>query len=62
MTRKRKKGIGMRGWFDGDGEYFFFFWSFVFFFRATSMVYGGSWAKNRSGAIAAGLHHSHSNT
>ena len=37
---------------------FFFFWSF---FRASPAAYGGSQARGRIGALAAGLHHSHSN-
>ena len=32
-----------------------------FFFRAALMAYGGSQARGRIGAIAAGLHHCHSN-
>ena len=39
----------------------FVFWSFVFFFRAASKAYGGSQARGLIRAIAAGLHHSHSN-
>ena len=38
---------------------FFFFFSL---FRATSMAYGGSQTRGRIGAVAAGLHHSQSNT
>ena len=38
---------------------------FLFFFqcllRATPMAYGGSQARGLIGAVAAGLHHSHSN-
>ena len=46
----------------------FWFWVFVGFFclflifRATTEAYGGSQAKDHIGAIAAGLHHSHSNS
>ena len=36
----------------------FFFWSF---FRATPMAYGSSQARGRIGAVAASLHHRHSN-
>ena len=39
------------------------FYSILFFFnlfRATPMVYGGSQARGQRGAVAAGLHHSHS--
>ena len=38
--------------------------SFFFFllFRATPAAYGGSQARAQIGAVAAGLHHSHSNT
>ena len=35
-----------------------FFW----LFKAAPMAYGGSQAGGQIGAIAAGLHHSHSNT
>ena len=35
---------------------------FLFFFRATPSAYGGSQAKGRIGAVAAGLHYSHSNS
>ena len=34
---------------------------FFIFFRAAPMAYGGSQARGRIGAIAAGLRHSHSN-
>ena len=33
---------------------------FVLFFRATPVAYGCSQARGRIGAVAAGLHHSHS--
>ena len=39
-----------------------FFWSFVLFFMATPTAYRGSQARSLIGAIAAGLHHSPSNT
>ena len=43
-----------------------FFCLFFFFFfgisRATPMAYGGSQVRGRIGAVAAGLHHSHSNS
>ena len=35
---------------------------FFFFFRATSAAYGGSQASSWIGAVAAGIHHSHSNS
>ena len=42
----------------------FFFNLFLFFsflvFRATPAAYGGSQARGQIGAVAAGLHHSHS--
>ena len=45
---------------------FAFFWggglSFFFFLRVAPTAYGGSQARGRIGAVAAGLHHSHSNT
>ena len=34
---------------------------FFFFLRATPAAYRGSQARGRTGAAAAGLHHSHSN-
>ena len=39
----------------------FFLGSCFFFLRATPAAYGGSQARGRTGATAAGLHHSHSN-
>ena len=41
----------------------FSFLSFAFFFflRATPAAHGGSQARRRMGAVAAGLYHSHSN-
>ena len=41
---------------------FLFFCLFVFFFRALPTAYGGSQARGRIGAVASGLHQSHSNT
>ena len=47
-------------------SFFFFFFFFlcvcVCLFRAAPTAYGGSQARGRIGAVAAGLHHSHSNT
>ena len=40
-------------------KYYDFF--FFVFFRAASTAYGGSQARGRIGAVAASLHHSHSN-
>ena len=40
----------------------FFFFNLKFLFRATPAAYGGSQARDRIGATAAGLGHSHSNT
>ena len=37
-----------------------FFFFFVFF-RPAPVAYGGSWARGQIGAVAASLHHSHSN-
>ena len=37
------------------------FFFLLLLFRASCMAYGGSQARGRVGAIAAGLHHSHSN-
>ena len=45
-----------------------FFYLFIYFFclfafsRAASMAYGGSQARGRIGAVAAGLHQGHSNS
>ena len=41
--------------------YFILFY-FAFIFRALPVAYGGSQARGLIGAIAAALHHSHSNT
>ena len=38
--------------------FFFFFWPFL---GPLPVAYGGSQARGRIGAVAAGLHHSHSN-
>ena len=50
----------------GDRAGFFFFFFFFFGLFAISWAaptaYGGSQARGRIGAIAAGLHHSHSNS
>ena len=43
----------------GESKAKLYFVSFVF--RATPEAYGGSQARGRLGATAAGLHHSHSN-
>ena len=45
--------------------FLFFFFFFLFFFassRAAPTAYGGSQARGQIGAVAAGLHHSHSHT
>ena len=42
------------------GNFFFFFSSFLLF-RAVPTAYGGSQAGGQIGAVAADLHHSHSN-
>ena len=39
----------------------FFFFRLFAISRATSVAYGGSQARGLIGAVAAGLHHSHSN-
>ena len=41
---------------------FFFFFGLFAISRAAPMAYGGSQARGRIGATAAGLHQSHSNT
>ena len=41
--------------------FFFFFWSFFAFSRATPLAYGGSQARGLIGAVATGLRQSHSN-
>ena len=46
-------------------SFLFLIWAFFFGgggFRATLVAYGGSQARGRIGAVAAGLHHSHSHT
>ena len=43
---------------------FIFFYLFIYFFcllRASPVAYGSSGAKDPIGAVAAGVHHSHSN-
>ena len=42
-------------------SFFFFFFFFFCIFRAAPAAYGGSQARGLIGAVAAGLHHSHSN-
>ena len=42
--------------------FFFFFWVFLLFSTAVPTAYGGSQARGLIGAVAAGLHQSHSNT
>ena len=39
-----------------------FEFSILIFFRAAPVAYGGSQARGHIGAVAGGLHHSHSNT
>jgi len=41
---------------------FFFFFVFLLFLWAAPMAYGGSQARGLIGAVATGLHHSHSNS
>ena len=38
------------------------FLSLFFLFRATPVAHGNSWTRGRTGAAAAGIHRSHSNT
>ena len=45
-------------WLSREMKFFFFF---CLFFRAAPAAYGGSQARGRIGAVAAGLYHSHSN-
>ena len=50
---------------EGSLDPFLMFSSFSFFglfFRAAPVAYGGSQARDPVGVVAAGLHHSHSNT
>ena len=42
--------------------FFIFIYLFICCFRATPIAYGGSQSRGQIGAVAAGLHHSHSNT
>ena len=43
--------------------FFFFFFFYLFAFsRAAPVTYGDSQAKGQIGAVATGLHHSHSNS
>ena len=41
---------------------YLFIYLFIYIFRATPMVYVGSQTSGLIGAVAASLHHSHSNT
>ena len=43
------------------GKKYTFFFFFFCLFRATPAAYGDSQARGQIGAVAAGLHHSHSN-
>ena len=57
---------GICVYLDLDLDFFLFFFPFFFcccccLFRAAPVAYGGSQARGQIGAIAAGLHHSHSN-
>ena len=45
-----------------SGFFFFFFFCLFAFSRASSAAYGGSQARGLVGAVAAGLHHSHSHS
>jgi len=45
----------------GFHQFSFFFFFYKNLFRAIPMAYGGSQARGQIGAVAAGLHHSHSN-
>ena len=59
-----RSSLGWRG--DGNPLYYYYYYlSFLFFFfafsRAASVAYGGSQARGPVGAVAAGLHQSHSN-
>ena len=49
-------------WWNSVCEVTFFLFFFFLLFRAAPMAYGGSQARGRIGATAAGLHHSHGNT
>ena len=42
--------------------FLFSFFNFLVIFRAAPLAYGGSQARGLIGAVATGLHHSHSNT
>ena len=65
---QQKKDHGLHpivlvGGFDVKSNFFFFFFFFFLpfvFFRAAPMACGGSQARCPIGAVAAGLHHSHS--
>ena len=59
IKKKQVKSISIR-YVVKPSIFFFFFFVFCLF-RAAPAVYGNSQARGRIGAIAAGLHHSHSN-
>ena len=65
--RKRKQGGGQEAeeGRDGNGKRqmrIFFFAPPSIFFRAAPVAFGGSQARVRIGAVAAGLRHNHSNS
>ena len=48
---------------ESQGSFILFYVLFIYFllFRAAPVAYGGSQARGPIGAVATGLHHSHSN-
>ena len=56
------KKIHKMGLLDKVSDDFFFFFFFFVFSRAAPEAYGGSQARGLIGAIAVGLHQSHSNS
>ena len=41
--------------------YYYYYWSFLPFLGLLPLAYGSSQARGQIGAVAAGLHHNHSN-
>ena len=54
-------GVAVRGGVLGSPCFFFVCFLGVLLFRAAPAAYGSSQTRGRIGAIAAGLHHRHSN-
>ena len=65
LSLPRKYSLHQEGYMYIFILFFIFIYLFIYLvflsFRATPVAYGGSQARSQIGAVAAGLHHSHSN-